>query len=102
MDRAPAQIRRAAILIDALTDKPAGIFSDPAIFMGLKNVHGRLRYGRKASDLRGIPEDLWRIALRAEFGVLGIRAEFGVLGTALEEMREAKEALQDGRRRQYC
>lgn len=87
MDRAPAQIQRAAILIDALTDKPAGIFSDPAIFMGLKNVHGRLRYGRKASDLRGIPEDLWRIALRAEFGVLG---------TALEEMREAKEALQDG------
>lgn len=87
MDRAPAQIQRAAILIDALTDKPAGIFSDPAIFMGLKNVHGRLRYGRKASDLRGIPEDLWRIA---------IRAEFGVLGTALEEMREAKEALQDG------
>lgn len=87
MDRAPAQIQRAAILMDALTDKPAGIFSDPAIFMGLKNVHGRLRYGRKASDLRGIPEDLWRIA---------IRAEFGVLGTALEEMREAKEALQDG------
>ena len=87
MERAPAQIQRAAILIDALTDKPTGIFSDPAIFMGLKNVHGRLRYGRKASDLRGIPEDLWRIA---------IRAEFGVLGTALEEMREAKEALQDG------
>lgn len=87
MDRAPAQIQRAAILMDALTDKPAGIFSDPAIFMGLKNVHGRLRYGRKAADLRGIPEDLWRIA---------IRAEFGVLGTALQEMREAKEALQDG------
>ena len=87
MERAPAQIQRAAILIDALTDKPAGIFSDPAIFMGLKNVHGRLRYGRKASDLRGIPQDLWRIA---------IRAEFGVLGTALEEMREAKAALQDG------
>ena len=87
LKRAPAQIQRAAILMDALTDKPAGIFSDPAIFMGLKNVHGRLRYGRKASDLRGIPEDLWRIALRAEFGVLG---------TALEEMREAKEALQEG------
>ena len=87
MGRAPAQIQRAAILIDAITDRPAGIFSDPAIYMGLKNVHGRLRYGRKAADLRGIPEDLWRIA---------IRAEFGVLGTALEEMREAKQALQDG------
>ena len=87
LDRAPAQIQRAAVLIDVLTDKPAGIFSDPAIFMGLKNVHSRLRYGRQASDLRGIPEDLWRIAFRAEFGVLG---------TALEEMREAKQALQDG------
>jgi len=87
MDRAPAQIQRAAILIDAITDKPAGLFSDPAVYMGLKNVHGRLRYGRKQEDLQGIPEDLWRIA---------IRAEFGVLGTALEEMREAKQALQDG------
>jgi len=87
MARAPAQIQRAAVLMDAITDKPTGIFSDPAVYMGLKNVHGRLRYGRKASDLRGITEDLWRIA---------IRAEFGVLGTALEEMREAKEALQDG------
>ena len=87
MERAPAQIQRAAVLIDAITDKPAGVFSDPAVYMGLKNVHGRLRYGRKQEDLRGIPEDLWRIA---------IRAEFGVLGTALEEMREAKQALQDG------
>ena len=87
MDRAPTSIQRAALLIDVVTDKPAGLFQDPAIFMGLKNVHGRLRYARKQDDLRGVPEDLWAIA---------IRAEFGVLGTALEEMREAKQALQDG------
>jgi len=87
MDRAPASVQRAALLIDVVTDKPAGLFQDPAIFMGLKNVHGRLRYARKQEDLIGIPEDLWAIA---------IRAEFGVLGTALEEMREAKQALQDG------
>ena len=87
MNRAPAYIQRAALLIDVVTDKPAGLFQDPAIFMGLKNVHGRLRYARKQRDLRGIPEDLWSIA---------IRAEFGVLGSALEEMREAKRALQDG------
>jgi len=87
MDRAPASIQRAALLIDVVTDKPAGLFQDPAIYMGLKNVHGRLRYARKQEDLNGIPEDLWAIALRAEFGVLG---------TALEEMREAKQALQDG------
>ena len=87
MNRAPTSIQRAALLIDIVTDKPAGLFQDPAIFMALKNVHGRLRYAREQKDLRGIKEDLWAIA---------IRAEFGVLGTALEEMREAKAALQDG------
>ncbi len=87
MNRSPKSIQRAALLIDVVTDKPAGLFQDPAIFMGLKNVHGRLRYAREQDDLNGIPEDLWAIALRAEFGVLG---------TALEEMREAKAALQDG------
>ena len=87
MDRSPAPIQRAAFLIDVVTDKPAGLFQDPAIYMGLRNVHGRLRYAREQKDLRGIPEDLWAIALRAEFGVLG---------TAFEEMQEAKQALQDG------
>ena len=87
LDRAPASIERAALLIDVVTDKPVGLFQDPAIYMGLRNVHGRLRYAREQKDLRGIPEDLWAIA---------IRAEFGVLGTAFQEMQEAKQALQDG------
>lgn len=87
MDRAPAQIRRAALLIDSITLEPADVYKDPAVYMGLKNVLGRLRYAREQADLSGIPEDLWAIA---------IRAEFGILGTALEEMREAEEALNDG------
>ena len=87
LGRAPAQIQRAAVLMDSLTQRPGGVFQDPAIFMGLKHVHGRLRYSREQAELAGIPEDLWRIALRAEFGVLG---------TALQEMREAQAALQDG------
>lgn len=87
LSRAPAQIQRAALLMDAITERPKGLFQDPAIFMGLKHVHSRLRYSREQAELTGIPEDLWRIALRAEFGVLG---------TALEEMRAAQAALQDG------
>ncbi len=87
LGRAPAEIQRAAVLIDAVTDAPADIFKDPAVYMGLKNVVGRIRYARSADALAGIPEDLWSIA---------IRAEFGVLGTALEEMREAEQALRDG------
>lgn len=87
LDRAPAEVQRAAALIDAVTDKPAGLFEDPAVFMGLENVLSRLRYAREKEELVGIPEDLWLIA---------IRAEFGLLGTALEEMREAERNLRDG------
>lgn len=87
MDRAPAQIQRAAVLIDTITIEPEDIYKDPAIYMGLKNVLGRLRYAREQDDLSGIPEDLWSIA---------IRAEFGLLGTALEDMREAEQALNEG------
>ncbi len=87
LGRAAPDIQKAALLIEAVTDYPQGLFEDPAVFMGLKNVLGRLRYSRELAGLEGIPDDLWRIALRAEFGVLG---------TALEEMREAERALRDG------
>ncbi len=87
LDRAPEEIQRAAVLIEAVTDAPEDLFRDPAVFMGLKNVLGRMRYAKSADALAGIPEDLWSIA---------IRAEFGVLGTALEEMREAEQNLRDG------
>ena len=87
LGRAPAEIQRAAVLIDAVTDRPEEIFRDPAVYMGLKNILGRLRYAKSADALAGLPDELWSIA---------IRAEFGVLGTALEEMREAEQALRDG------
>ena len=87
LGRGHENLARAADLIDAVTDLPQGLFEDPAVYMGLKNVHGRLRYARDLDGLAGIPEDLWSIA---------VRAEYGVLGTALEEMREAQRALNDG------
>lgn len=87
LERAPQEVQRAADLIEALTDIPEGIFEDPAIYMGLRNVLSRLRYADMQEDLDGIPEDLWSIA---------IRAEFGLLGTALQEMQEAEENLRDG------
>jgi len=87
LDRAPETIKRAALLLDAITDKPAGVFEDPALFMGLRNALGRIRYAREQEDLAGLPADLWSMALRAEFGVLG---------TALEEMRAAEQNLREG------
>lgn len=86
-DRAPAPIQRATLLIEAVTDEPAGLFEDPAVYMGLRHARSQMRHAESIAELGGLPEDLWRIALRAEFGVLG---------TALEEMREAEAALREG------
>ena len=86
-DRAPEDIQRATLLIEAVTDEPAGLFKDPAVFMGLRHARSQMRHAQSVAELQGLPEDLWRIALRAEFGVLG---------TALEEMREAETALREG------
>jgi len=86
-DRAPAPIQRATLLIEAVTDEPSGLFKDPAVFMGLRHARSQMRHAEGVDELRGLPDDLWRIALRAEFGVLG---------SALEEMREAEAALREG------
>ena len=86
-ERAPAPIQRATLLIEAVTDEPAGLFQDPAVYMGLRHARSQMRHAETVAELRGLPEDLWRIALRAEFGVLG---------SALEEMREAEAALREG------
>jgi len=91
LDRAPAGIERAAKLIEAVTDRPDGLFSDPSVYLGLRNVRSRLRYARNLETIKPIPDELWSIALRAEYGVLG---------TALEEMREAEQALREGMARQ--
>lgn len=87
LERAPEPIQQASLLIDAITDRPKGLYQDPAVFMGLRNVSAKLHYARARTELDGMPEELWNIA---------IRAEFGVLGSALQEMREAEAALRDG------
>ena len=87
LGRAPQPIQRAAALIDAITDAPEGLYDDPAVFMGLRGVLGTLRHSREIEAIKPVPEMLWSIA---------IRAEFGSLGTALEEMREAEANLNEG------
>ena len=87
LERAPEPIQTAAVLIDAVTDVPHKMYDDPVVFLGLRNVAARLRYARAHTELETMPDELWNIA---------IRAEFGVLGTALQEMREAQAALRDG------
>ena len=84
IDLAPANVQRAALLIEAVTDKPVGAFDDPVVYMGLRNINRRLNLARDRTELAGMPEDLWEIALRAEFGLLG---------DALQAMQAAERAL---------
>ena len=84
LDRAPDELRHAALLIDAVTEMPGDTFVDPVLYMGLRNASSRLRYAKGMGALEGLDDELWSMALRAEFGRLG---------TALEDMRQAQEAL---------
>ncbi len=86
LTRAAPNIQKAAELLDIITDSPAGYFEDPALFIGLNFIKSQIKYADETSDITDIPEELWKVA---------IRAEFGTLGSALEEMREAQRALRE-------
>jgi len=88
LGRAAPPVQRTALLIEAVTDYPdPKLFNDPVVYMGLRHVGKTLRYARSESALNGLPDHMWKMA---------IRAEFGVLGTALQEMQDAQEALREG------
>ena len=88
LGRAAAPVQRTVALIEAVTDYPdPSLFNDPVVYMGLRHVGKTLRYARSEAALNGLPDHMWKLA---------IRAEFGVLGTALQEMQEAQEALREG------
>lgn len=88
LGRAPEPVQRTAELIEAVTTRPnPSLFNDPVVYMGLRHVGKTLRYARSSEALKGLPDHMWKLA---------IRAEFGVLGTALQEMQEAQEALREG------
>ena len=88
LGRAAPSVQRTAQLIEAVTDYPdPKLFNDPVVYMGMRHVGKTLRYAKSEAALVGLPDHMWKLA---------IRAEFGVLGTALQEMQEAQEALREG------
>jgi hypothetical protein len=69
LERAPAAIRRAVRLLDALTMAPEdGYFTDPAVFMGLRFARERLARASEIEETDATAAILWEIALRAEYG----------------------------------
>ncbi|MEO1038392.1 MAG: DUF4175 family protein [Pseudomonadota bacterium] len=86
LERAPDEVRRLATALDAISDAPARYFDDPVVYLGLRTAMHEVRRARETDQLEHMPEDLWRIALRAELGVLA---------DAEAALRAAERALAD-------
>ena len=70
IERAPEGLQHAARALDAISDAPVYFFDDPVVYLGIRETVHRLRRSRDQSDLAGLENDLWNIALRAELGSL--------------------------------
>jgi len=70
LDRAPREIQRLALSLNAASDAPAHYFDDAIVWMGLRTALNEVRRAREHTDLSHMEADLWDIALRAELGSL--------------------------------
>lgn len=67
--RAPAAIRRAGRMIDALTMHPQdGYFRDATVFAGFRLARATLDTAREIKETDYAADILWQVALRAEYG----------------------------------
>lgn len=86
IERAPPQIQRLALALDAVSDAPNRYFDDPIVWIGLRTAMREVRLARELDELTHLDEDLWQIALRAELGTLA---------DAEAALRAAEQALAD-------
>jgi hypothetical protein len=88
---APEGVKRAVLMIDALTYKPEGYFEDPVNFMGLRHARALIDAAQTKAEAEVAEDILWNVALRAEYGSVSDAK------AALEAARRAlEEALRNG------
>lgn len=88
---APAGIKQAALMLDAVTYRPDIFAEDYSIYLGLKRAEESIRVAKTMDDLAPLDNLLWSVALRAEYGTLADAAR------RLEAARRALErALREG------
>lgn len=91
LEKAPTEVRRASIMLDALTYKPETYFNDPIVYMGLRQAKQIIATADNKPEADASEEILWSVAMRAEYESLASAAQ------ALEAARKALEtALRDG------
>jgi hypothetical protein len=90
LTRAPAGIKRAAALMDALTLHPEGLFEDAAAYLGVRRARAQLDVARTNPQAQIAADILWDAALALETGDLG---------DAARRLAEARKNLADALRR---
>ena len=70
LERAPDEVQRLALALNAASDAPPRYFDDPIVWMGLRTALMEVRRARELGELDHMESDLWEIALRAELGSL--------------------------------
>ncbi len=80
----PTSTTRVARILDDLTVDGDRYIADPRVYLSLRAAYWRLRVATRDSDLTGIFDLLWSVALRIEDGDLSI---------AESDLRRARDAL---------
>jgi hypothetical protein len=70
LERAPEEVQRLALALNAASDAPPRYFDDPVVWLGLRTALMEVRRARELGELDHMESDLWEIALRAELGSL--------------------------------
>jgi hypothetical protein len=70
LERAPDEVQRLAMALNAVSDAPSTYFDDAIVWMGLRTALMEVRRARELDELEHMEGDLWDIALRAELGSL--------------------------------
>ena len=91
IDRAPAGIKQASLMLDAVTYEAPRYFKDILIYVGLRSTQRTLEAASTGAEAKQVEPMLWGLALRAEYGTSADAL------AALQAARKAlEEALRDG------
>ena len=91
LDQAPDDVRRAALMLDALTLEPQRYFEDRSVYFGLRMAHSILETAADKPDADSVDHLLWQVALKAEYG-----SAADALRALLAARRALEQALRDG------
>ncbi len=91
LENAPEDIRRAALMLDAITFEGSRYFNDYSIYLALRNARGILDTAPTKEEADTVDSILWSAALKAEYG-----SAADALAALLAAKKALETALRDG------